>query len=203
MSDDKKNLTGIEAHIAATVVQQERDDAVGKLAAAAPLPGPTKQAFSVVPDIKVGTYSVRRFCDGDFLFLSNPLVAHPLMGLSVDKLMKLGQVEIDKLFDSTVAGVSPSGPQAWALYWILTRPWKESQAALKDGTIMDKAAEEFAGLQYVSLAKLFEAAMKQFTEYFSTTVEYGTPSEAKEGEEEAEGQRPPPSSVAPSTGSAG
>ena len=159
----------IEARIAETQAQQNATDAVSMAAATAALPGPLRDVFAPAPDIKVtDTISVRRFVDRDFMFLS--ALDHPLNRFTA---MADGSYTFE-----------PSGPLAWQLCWLLTRPAAATKALIKTGgieAVKEAAEEQFGELPIFAIGKVMEAIAKQMTIYASAHLQY-QPNATGEGE---------------------
>lgn len=173
----------IEQQIAETVARQAREDTAGRRAAAEPLPGPLRDAFSILPNIEVGPYSVRPFYDIDFEFLA--MLEHPL----------------HKMMTANEGDFTPRGPHAWELCWILTRDADTVEGIIQGEGLKGlraHAKKEFGKLRLPALAELSKAIVQQLTTYWSTVVAYGAAS--KEGEQSAD---PTASSVVPLTVSVG
>ena len=110
--------------------------------------------FSPSPDIKVGPYTVRRFVDRDFLFLSK--LGHPL---------KRFVAMADNSYN-----FEPSGEQAWQICYILTRPIAETKALFKSGgpeAVKEAAADTFGELPIFAIGMVMAAVCKQMTLYAS------------------------------------
>ena len=176
-------MQDIESRIAEKVAKQSAEDAAGRTAAALALPGPLVDIFAPQPEIQVGKYSVRAFYDADFEFLQ--LLGHPFAAFAVGQT---GELET----------FVPRGPIAWQLFWLMTRPVTEAEAAFQDKAkgvdwIKADARREFGNYQLGALFTLYKAVVKQLTIYASSVVGYGAADtgEAKDGEEAASSQRPP------------
>src|SRR5580692_7653803 len=102
-----------------TQAAQAQEDQAGAEAASEATPGQMREAFSAVPDIKVGPFTVRRFRDGDFISLEH--LGHP---------MKNFRSVTDESYK-----FEPSGMDAWTLCWVMTRPAKEVKEALATGGV--------------------------------------------------------------------
>jgi hypothetical protein len=165
----------IQAKAAEKQKQQQAEDAVGMKAATATLPGPMKGIWSVVPEIPVGPFLVRRFKDGDLKDLA--AIGHPFD--SVQVIVNGGYKFI------------PTGQDCWTLCFLMTRPRKEFKQLLVEKGVegIKEAAEDiFAEFGVYALGELQEAILKQFTIYGQGQIEY----EAKKTE--GEQSDPPPSS---------
>ena len=153
------------------VEKNAAEDKAGKEAIAAPLPGPARDAFTLEPDIKVGKYNVRAACDFDLNLLSQ-------LNSKFYSLFMKGEGGDDL----------PTGPSAWELCWIMTRPPREVAAYIKTHKLQglkDAAAEEFQFLQLRDIAALVVPAVKQIVSSCATIVGHGAPETPTSGEEEA------------------
>lgn len=149
----------------------QAEDAAAVVAAATPLPGPTREAFQPKPVLEVGPHKLRAFCDRDFVFLAT--LNHPLVKLKLDNLARKNAEEIDKLFDDVTQGLLPSGQEAWTLFWLLTRPAREVATELATSgveSLRAKAADEFGELDMMEMNEMLVGAVKQFNGYWSTAV---------------------------------
>ena len=157
----------IQAKVAETQRQQAAEDAIGMNAATTALPGPTRDIYAVVPNITAGPFSVRRFVDRDFIFLA--MLDHPLNRFTA---MADGSYTLE-----------PTGPLAWQLFWLLTRPVSEVKEQFKHGaeSVKEAAADTFGELQLYALADLLTAAAKQMTIYASAHLEYEAKTEGENG----------------------
>lgn len=199
MKEDPTMLSAVRAEVA----RQRREDAAALVALDVALPGPLPDAFSPVPDIKVGPHTVRPFYDLDFEFLQH--LNHPFYQA---RQASLAGKEDEDFF--------PSGPAAWQLCWIMTRPPEETEKVLAAGPTLQeavqsltaKARSEFGRLRSEALQALVLAVARQVRVYWSTAVSYGPAERPRDKDEVAEGGAPdapvpPPRSGAPSTASAG
>lgn len=164
-----------EKKVEALVAELAAQDAVGKRAAAAALPGPLADAFALAQGIPVGPWTVRAFCDIDFEFLA--ALDHPLSRMYADALLGA----------DTAASFLPTGLPVWQAAWVLTRDPDETEAMLSKpggkGELSKLARKEFGKLPTKALAAFFVAIMKQVELSSSTAVKYEEAAEEKEGEE--------------------
>lgn len=161
----------IEAKVAEMAAKTQAVDKEAAGALSEPFPGPTRDIFATAQDIVVGKWKVRPFYDLDFLLLEE--LEHP-----VSKIMKASMAGED-IKDDYV----PSGPSAWQLFWIMTRPPEETEELLAEKEIAflnSNARKEFGKLSFAVLVKLYEAVVKQIGICTSGNVAYGAPTE--EGE---------------------
>ena len=154
----------LKAASEAAVLRIVEQDAAGKEAAAAILPGPLKQAFALNQGINVGGWTVRPFSDIDFEFLAT--LEHPLSQMYRDALRG----------DETKATFLPSGPTIWQAAWILTRDIDTVEMLLSQSNGKEQLAKaarsEFGRLPPRILGEFFKAVMKQIEVSSSTTVKY-------------------------------
>lgn len=178
MNETQQHLLSNEVEAKVIQMAQEaamRDEA-GRKAAAEPLPGPTRTAFAVDPEIEVGKYSVRQACDYDLNLLSQ------LNSKFYDFFMKGG--DSDTL---------PTGPDAWELCFVMTRPAREVAKLVKEKKVagLKQAAEdEFSFHQLRDLAQIVVAAVRQIALSCETISGHKA---ASNGEEEAAKADVPPS----------
>lgn len=159
-----------------------RDEA-GRRAAVEPLPGPSRKAFSIDPDIVVGDYTVRPACDFDLNLLSQ------LNSKFYDFFMKGGDTD-----------TLPTGPDAWELCYVMTRPAREVAQTLKKSKVsgLKQAAEdEFSFYQLRDLAQIVVAAVKQIALSCETISGHKA---ASNGDEEGAAKADVPPSGGPLTG---
>lgn len=187
----------VDKEINAKRLEHRAEDAVGLQAAADPTPGPMREVFGTVPDKQVGPFTFRRFVDRDFVSLG--VLKHPLVQLKLENVARKAAGEIDKRFEEVVTELAPTGPDAWRLYWLLTRPAREAAAKLKEGldVIDGEAADQFGELQLPELNELFTVAIQQFNTYWSTAIGHAPAS--VEGEAAKSDRNPTTSSVQPLT----
>lgn len=148
---------------------QAIEDSAGKVAALNPLPGPTRKAFSLEPEIKIGPYSVRPACDFD-----------------LNLLAQLNN-KFHSLFMAGGGDDLPSGPSAWELCWIMTRPARDvSEYVKKNGKglngLKESAAEEFQFLQLRDITQLVTACIRQIVSSCETATVHGAPKQGDETE---------------------
>lgn len=172
----------VESKVQEIIKRQQEDDIPGRMAAAQPLPGPTRDAFAIQPDIQVGPFAVRPFYDIDFELLQQ--LDHPL-----HRMMTVG---ISGTKPEANNDYLPRGPEAWAIAWLLTHPPQECEDAFKQGVefFREQAKSQFSKLQLGALIKINEAILRQLEVYWAPVMNYGPPS--TEGENGV-----PPSSVKP------
>lgn len=164
----------MEAKAQAAIAEIIQFDSGRKRASAEALPGPLKEAFSLVKDITVGQWRVRPFYDIDFEFFA--ALEHPL----------------DRMYKDAVEGkeISPaqeramlSGKTGWQAAWIMTRPIDEVEALLNEpngaSALNAKARAEFSRLQPKVLAQIAGAIMRQVAIASSTAVGYEEESETE------------------------
>ena len=146
------------AKIAATQAAQAKEDDIGKLAAAAVRPGAVREAWVTVPDLKEGPYTIRRLRDGDLKRLDE--LGHP--------------INSQKAIHEWAAAPVSSGPDAWLLIWMFTRPIPEVKAAMTQGkdVVLNKADEEFSELDGLQLALLTAKIGLQFATYLGAQLNY-------------------------------
>ena len=165
--------------LAQKLKEQADADAKGLEASATILPGPTRAAFSMVPDIKVGPYKVRRFLDGDLDTLAS--MEHPF-GKIIEKRM----AGIDD--DST--NWLPRGKWGWILCWMMTRDIDEVDKVIADGgieAVTEAAKKEFRKSTFGDIGAIALAVIEQFNIYQAPIIGYGPSDEKDEGEK----SRPP------------
>ena len=158
------NLESLKQASAEAVERIAKQDEIGKLAAAAPFPGPLREAFAVAQGIKVGPFTVRAFCDGDFEFLE--ALDHPLSKMYRDALRGI----------DTASMFIPSGPEMWVAAWLMTHDPDEADAMLSDPDgvkeIRLASKKEFSRLQMRALGELFKAIMRQVDNASTTVVQF-------------------------------
>jgi len=182
----------IDQQIAETAKRQKLEDQAARIALAAARPGPLRDVFASQQDIKVGKYAVRPFFDLDFEFLSE--LEHPFASFAVGNTKELEEFV-------------PRGPQAWQLFYIMTKPVAEVDAEFIAGgpaAIKAAARKEFAQYQLGGLFALYQAVVKQLTTYASSVVGFDSQEapDKKEDEKEA-ANATPKSSVPPPTAPVG
>jgi hypothetical protein len=160
--------------IASRQAEQAREDDAGRIAAATPLPGATFDAFAQLPDMKVGPYAVRQFCDADFEALQ-------ILGSPLQKMMatayQAGDVDEKVLAkeESEILKQVSRGQHAWDIAFIMTTTVEEVDAILrKDGAegLKRQAAIKFGKLRLVALVKVIEAAIEQMSRSWDTRLAY-------------------------------
>jgi hypothetical protein len=178
------NKTEIQDPLAPKIAQdlnrKNLEEMAGKIAAATALPGPLVDVFSPKPNIEVGPYSVRPFYDLDFELLQK--LEHPFAAFATGNTE-----EIEKFI--------PTGQNAWALFWLLTRCPADCYAEFGKGIehVRLLARTEFGALQLGALFVLYRAVVKQLTTYASSVVGY----ELEDGEKKTEGKASPVPPSAP------
>lgn len=175
MNELPKITPEIQKKIDATQAQQRKDDEVGLQAATSALPGPLRAAFSSIPEIKVGPFTVRRFVDGDFITLSE--LGHPLSSFAA-------AAEATYKFE-------PTGEQSWQMCWLMTRPRSEVKAKMKHGIEVAKEdASNVIGdeLTPLEIGALLEAVVKQMLVYSGAHLQLEVKAEDENGDS------PPPMS---------
>lgn len=155
----------VEAKVAEIVSEQQHQDRIGKMAAAEPFPGPTRDVFALIPDIPVGPYRIRPFYDYDFEVLSS--LKHPLHAMMVEAM---GGKESSSLT------FEPRGPQVWNLAFLMTRsPDVIDEIVGKGGwdAFRSAAKAEFSRLQIPALTEIVKVIAHQMRIYWSPTLGYG------------------------------
>ena len=149
---------------------QERKEATAR-ASATPLPGSLADAFAIAPDITVGKYKVRPFCEIDFEFLQ--ALEHPLY----DMLIATFSGKENK------ADYFPRGQVAWELCYIFTHPIDEVEELFKTGTgyVKEAAKKEFGKVTFAGVLVLHKAVLKQVMAASSTAIAYGSAEDSDEG----------------------
>ena len=152
------------------------EDDAGRRALAEPLPGPLRDALAIDGAIKVGRWSVRPFYDIDYEFLS--MLDHPLYRMMRSAMAGGPEPDDD---------MTPRGPTAWELAYILTREPDAVEAVIKEGgvaALKENAKREFSRLRKLrELADLTAACVKQMGVYWSPVIAYGEKQTKIEGEE--------------------
>lgn len=151
-------------------------DEAGRRAAAEPLPGAARAAFTLEPDIEVGHYKVRAACDFDLNLLSQ------LNSKFYDFFMKGG--DSDTL---------PTGPDAWDLCYVMTNEPRAVAKLVKERKLQglrDAAEYEFAFLQLRDLSQIVLAAVRQVALSCETVTAHKAASQGAEGEA-AKSSHPP------------
>lgn len=151
-------------------------DEAGRRAAAEPLPGAARAAFTLEPDIEVGHYKVRAACDFDLNLLSQ------LNSKFYDFFMKGG--DSDTL---------PTGPDAWDLCYVMTNEPRAVAKLVKEKKLQglrDAAEYEFAFLQLRDLSQIVLAAVRQVALSCETVTAHKAASQGTEGEA-AKSSHPP------------
>lgn len=182
--------------------EQAQEDQAGLVSSAIPLPGPAAGAFSVLPPVKVGPYSVREFVDADYETLQQ--LEHPLLsmietaymgmdtqGKSDDEKKQLLD-EMAKRDDRILRQIS-RGHHAWELCWIMTHDPVEVDSVLRKAGVQnlrDQARAEFSRRRFPALALIVSAAVEQMTLSWSTRLAVEP---VKTGEQEAPATLPPSS----------
>ncbi len=148
----------LAAKIAATQAQQAEADKIGTLAASAAVPGPMREVWCIVPDIKEGPFTIRRFRDGDFIRLAQ--LGHPLENFTA--------------IAKWLSDPKPSGPEAWLLNWLMTTPIEEVKKEMQAGveSVRAKAEAVFSELDGYQLAHVMRGIVKQLTIYMGARVDY-------------------------------
>ena len=142
---------------------QERREATAR-ASATPLPGSLADAFSLAPEIKVGKYKVRPFCEIDFEFLQ--ALEHPLYEMLIATFSG----------KENKADYFPRGQVAWELCYIFTHPIDEVEELFKTGTgyVKEAAKKEFGKLPFAGVLVLHKAVLKQVMAASQTAIAYGS-----------------------------
>jgi hypothetical protein len=162
------------AALAQKLKEQAEEDAIGLRASATPLPGPTRKAFSIVPEIRVGDFKVRRFLDGDIDNLEG--MDHPFGKLIV--AVMAGDKENEKSF-------VPRGKWAWILCWMMTRDIDEVDKVIAEGgikAVTEAASKEFRKSTFGDLSGVVQAVIEQFNVYCAPVIGYGPSDDKGEGE---------------------
>jgi hypothetical protein len=168
--------------VEAQTKSEREEDRAATEALSEPMPGPLGRVFTLVPGIKVGKWTVRRFADIDYYMLKD-------MRHSFSKILKKKMVEAG-MDGGTVCDdlpeFYPTGPDMWQLAWIFTRgSSRECEDLVKQSGSYDAlklvAKEEFDNLQMAALLTILEAIFKQVNVYWSANLEY----EADKGKESA------------------
>ena len=180
----------LDAQAAMLAAEAVERDVAGKLAAAVPFPGPTRDVFAVPDWIPVGKWRVRPFFDMDFEVLQS--LNHPLY----DQLTK-------EMAGQEAAQFVPRGPDAWVLFWMFTHEPEELDALVKVGqdALRVAAKNTFGRCSFGALLQLYQAVVRQIAVFSGTAVAFGAPSDNTG--EEAKADSNPPRSGRPSTGTAG
>lgn len=131
---------------------QEPQDASEGQAAAKSLTERLRKAWVPVPNVGVGPYMVRRFVDADFKRLAQ--LGHPLNSISAIQAWR----------DNPTI----TGPDAYNLIWLMTRPVPQVNSVLTAGPEATKTAaeEEFSELGGLELARLTIAIGSQLNRSF-------------------------------------
>lgn len=183
MKPDVKPNEEVRRLLSPEVEEQERQvlaaararDEAGRQAAKQPFPGPAAQAFSVERDPVVGEWTVRRGVDFDITVLST-----------------LQSVFYTFLLDGAEDAPIPTGPQAWQVCRLMTRPPRETRDFLKQHGVeaFKQAAEEEFGFAETGLvARLTIECVRQIAASCATTVAHAAAD--PEGKEAAKSARPP------------
>ena len=145
--------------IAAIVERRE----ISARAAATPLPGALADAFTFQPDIKVGKYIVRAFCEADFEYLQ--ALEHPMHEILIATFSG----------KESSADYFSSGQKAWELCYLLTHSIDELDNLFKAGkqAVKDAAEKEFKRLPFGSVSTIHAAAVKQIMDASKTAIGYG------------------------------
>lgn len=132
------------------------------------MPGPIEDAFSPVPEIKVGKYTIRVFCDGDFEMLEK--MNHPIFKTTFG-VGKFGESLEDF-----------RGINSWRLFYLLTRPFDEAETQFKQGleAYDNCARKEFSGYRFKALAELMKAVYRQHDIYWGPVLTYDNPKDESE-----------------------
>jgi hypothetical protein len=149
---------------------QERKEVTAR-ASATPLPGSLADAFAIAPDITVGKYKVRPFCEIDFEFLQ--ALEHPLY----DMLIATFSGKENK------ADYFPRGQVAWELCYIFTHPIDEVEELFKTGTgyVKEAAKKEFGKATFAGVLVLHKAVLKQVMAASQTAIAYGSATDDDDG----------------------
>lgn len=134
-----------------------------KSAAAVPLPGPSGNAFPVMP-IRTKTFTVRPAKAGDWSNLQK------LDSPVIKQVVECAKPEADR------KPVEVNLQDMMVAVYCFTRPCKYIYDILaKDGAqkVKDLAFEEFSEVEPQDLNMLFEAAQGQVSKSFETVLEYG------------------------------
>ena len=149
---------------------QERKEAVVR-AIATPLPGSLADAFSIAPEITVGKYKIRAFCEIDFEFLQ--ALQHPLYEMLIATFS--GKENKSDYF--------PRGQVAWELCYIFTHSIDEVEELFKTGTgyVKEAAKKEFGKVTFAGVLVLHKAVLKQVMMALTTAIAYGSAEDGDEG----------------------
>ena len=150
-------MNPVDAKLKQEAAAMRLENAAGEHAAALPLPGPTLDIFAPRQNIKVDKYDISPFYDVHFEYLQ--LLDHPFASCAVGDT-------------SAVESFKPRGPLAWQLFWVLSRPFSEVEAALKDSPAKAKqlAQAEFGGYQLGAQLALYRAVVQQFQVYAESII---------------------------------
>ncbi len=168
----------LDAAAQSLVESAQQADQAGRMATSEPLPGASRKAFSVVPDVVVGPYRVRQARDYDLKLLrqlENPFYQLAMTG------------------DET--GVTVTGEHAWDFCWIMTRPVREVKAFVEQNGLKElrRASEEFGFLATGDLAMIVNAAARQLAASSTTAVDHQVALLTDNGPTEAAKRDHPPS----------
>lgn len=150
-------------------------DAAGRQAAQQPLPGAAAQAFAVERDPKVGDWTVRRGVDFDLTLLAQ--IKSEFYGFFLD-----GGEEPPQ----------PTGPHAWQLCRLMTRPPRETRDFIRAQGVeafRQAAEEEFGFAETGLVARLTVECVRQIAASCVTTVAHAPADPG--GKEAAKSARPP------------
>ena len=153
--------------LAKTVAESAERREVAAQAAATPLPGPLADAFAIAPDIKVGSYSIRPFLEGDFELLH--ALHHPLYDLLI--AMYTGK--------ATESDYMNRGPAAWELAVIFTNSFDDAEKMVQEGTLKDTAQKQFKKQPPAVVVALHSAIIRQVLLASSTAIAYGSGEDAE------------------------
>jgi hypothetical protein len=160
--------------------RQQLEDMAAAEAASTPRPGASARVFAAQQSIQVGPFSVMPFYDVHFEWLQE--LGHPFATCAVGDT---------KAFEDFV----PRGALAWQLFWLLTTPLEEVEAAMADVPAAKAAArKKFGSHQLGALFEIYRAVVKQFEVYASSVVGYAPAGTEKDKKGAAEA---PPSPAAP------
>ena len=174
--DELKKLETVTGVPAEKLLEHSAKKIADAQATGEPLPGAVRDAFSLTPDIKVGSYTVRACLDFDIELLS--MLNHPLNEMRLAVIASEGK-EVPELF-------KPSGSMAWELCFIFTTPVDELDelvGKLGLAGLKNAAKARYSRLQPVGLATLSAACIKQYLASWNPALSYG---EAEQVNEEGE-----------------
>jgi hypothetical protein len=159
--------------VEAQTKSEREEDRAATEALSEPMPGPLGKVFTLVPGIRVGKWTVRRFADIDYYMLKD--MRHPFSKILKKKMVEAG-MDGGTVCDD-LPEFYPTGPDMWQLAWIFTRGSShECEDLVKQSSGYDAlksaAKEEFSSLQMAALLAILEVIFKQVNVYWSANLEY-------------------------------